>query len=135
MKEHPEMIEGVVLTNTGTITRNISNTIRKEVIDGIKTSIVILEDYDIDSMRGLADAIINKYENCFVLLANVKNNHVNIISKSNSDKVNCGALVKELSVKCKGNGGGSPKFAQGGGSEAEHLAEYLNELKNQIKNN
>ena len=110
-------------------------TTNMEVINGIKTSIVILEDYDIDSMRGLADAIINKYENCFVLLANVKDNHVNIISKSNSDKVNCGALVKELSVKCKGNGGGSPKFAQGGGSEAEHLAEYLNELKNQIKNN
>ena len=39
MKEHPEMIEGVVLTNTGTITRNISNTIRKEVIDGIKSAI------------------------------------------------------------------------------------------------
>ena len=110
-------------------------TTNMEVINGIKTSIVILEDYDIDSMRGLADAIINKYENCFVLLANVKDNHVNIISKSNSDKVNCGVLVKELSVKCKGNGGGSPKFAQGGGSEAEHLAEYLNELKNQIKNN
>ena len=110
-------------------------TTNMEVINGIKTSIVILEDYDIDSMRGLADAIINKYENCFVLLANVKDNHVNIISKSNSDKVNCGALVKELSVKCKGNGGGSPKFAQGGGSEAEHLAEYLNELKEQIKNN
>ena len=110
-------------------------TTNMEVINGIKTSIVILEDYDIDSMRGLADAIINKYENCFVLLANVKNNHVNIISKSNSDKVNCGVLVKELSVKCKGNGGGSSKFAQGGGSEAEHLAEYLNELKNQIKNN
>ena len=33
------MIEGVVLTNTGTITRNISNTIRKEVIDGIKSAI------------------------------------------------------------------------------------------------
>ena len=110
-------------------------TTNMEVINGIKTSIVILEDYDIDSMRGLADAIISKYENCFVLLANVKDNHVNIISKSNSDKINCGVFVKELSVKCKGNGGGSPKFAQGGGSEALHLAEYLNELKEQIKNN
>lgn len=110
-------------------------TTNMEVINGIKTSIVILEDYDIDSMRGLADAIISKYENCFVLLANVKDNHVNIISKSNSDKINCGVFVKELSVKCKGNGGGSPKFAQGGGSEALHLVEYLNELKEQIKNN
>lgn len=39
MKEHPEMVEGVVLTNTGTITRNITSTVRKEVIDGIKSAI------------------------------------------------------------------------------------------------
>ena len=44
MKEHPEMIEGVVLTNTGTITRNISNTIRKEVIDGIKSAIKTVQN-------------------------------------------------------------------------------------------
>ena len=39
MKEHPEMIEGVVLTNTGTITRNLSNSRRIEVSDGIKSAI------------------------------------------------------------------------------------------------
>ena len=39
MKEHAEMVEGVVLTNTGTITRNITNTMRKEVVDGIKSAI------------------------------------------------------------------------------------------------
>ena len=110
-------------------------TTNMEIIDGMKTSIVILEDYDIDSMKSIADAIINKYDNCFVLLANTKENHVNIIAKANTDKVNCGAIVKELSVKCKGNGGGSKFFAQGGGSEAAQLAEYLNEIKSTLKNN
>ena len=110
-------------------------TTNMEIIDGMKTSIVILEDYDIDSMKSIADAIINKYDNCFVLLANIKENHVNIIAKANTDKVNCGAIVKELSVKCKGNGGGSKVFAQGGGSEATQLAEYLNEIKTTLKNN
>lgn len=110
-------------------------TTNMEILGGMKTSIVILEDYDIDSMRELTDAIVNKYEDCFVLLANVVDNHVNIIAKSNSDKVNCGTIVKKLSVQCKGNGGGSAKFAQGGGSDASDLATYLNEVKEELKNN
>ena len=103
-----------------------------EVINGIKVSTAILENYDIDMIKNLADAITNKYDNCFVLLANVKNNHVNIIAKTNSDKVNCGAIVKDLSIKCKGNGGGSPKFAQGGGSDATDLASYLKTIKENL---
>ena len=103
-----------------------------EIINGVKVNISILEDYDIDSMKSLADAIVNKYEDCLVILANTKDNHVNFIAKSNTDKVNCGALVKELSVNCKGNGGGSKNFAQGGGSDANNLAAYLEEIKQKI---
>lgn len=104
-----------------------------EVINNIKVNISILEDYDVDMIKSLADAIINKYDNCFILLANVKDNHVNIIAKSNNDKVNCGAIVKDLSIKCKGNGGGSKAFAQGGGSDAKDLSNYLQEIKEQLK--
>ena len=107
-------------------------TTNMEVINGIKVNISILEDYDIDTMKSLADAICNKYEDCLVILANTKDNHVNFISKSNTDKVNCGVLVKELSVNCKGNGGGSIYFAQGGGSDANNLSTYLENIKKQI---
>ena len=103
-----------------------------EIINGIKVNMSILEDYDIDTVKSLADAICNKYEDCLVVLANVKDNHVNIIAKSNTDKVNCGKIVKELSIKCKGNGGGSVKFAQGGGSDALSLATYLEEAKKEL---
>ena len=41
---------------------------------------------------------------------------------------------KELSIKCKGNGGGSKQFAQGGGSHAEDISKYLSEIKDDIKN-
>ena len=102
------------------------------VINGIKVNLSILEDYDIDVMKSVADAICNKYEDCLVVLANVKNNHVNFIAKSNTDKVNCGAIIKELSMKCKGNGGGSKNFAQGGGSDATSLASFLEEIKNNL---
>ena len=103
-----------------------------EVINGIKVNMSILEDYDIDSMKAVADALCNKYEECLVVLVNVKNNHANIIAKSNTEKVNCGTIVKELSMKCKGNGGGSKTFAQGGGSEGENIANYLEEIKKNI---
>ena len=104
-----------------------------EVINGIKVCVAILENYDVDMIKNLADAINNKYDNCFVLLANIKNNNVNIIAKSNSNKINCGIIVKELSIKCKGNGGGSPSFAQGGGSDASEIANYLNEIKSNLE--
>ena len=83
-------------------------------------------------IKNVADALINKYDNCLVILANVNNNNVNIIAKSNSDKVNCGAIVKDLSIKCKGNGGGSKNFAQGGGSDATDIASYLNAIKESL---
>ena len=109
-------------------------TTNMEVINGIKVCVAILENYDVDMIKNLADAINNKYDNCFVLLANVKNNHVNIIAKANTDKVNCGAIVKELSIKCKGNGGGSKNFAQGGGNDATDIASHLKTIKENLQN-
>ena len=104
-------------------------TANMEVINGVKTMIAITEDYEVDIIKQISDAICNKYEDCFALLCNVKNNNVNIIAKSNSNKINCGAIVKDISIKCKGNGGGSKNFAQGGGSDASDLSAYLTELK------
>ena len=104
-----------------------------EVINGIKVMVAICEDYEIDIIKQIVDAICNKYDNCFAMLANVNNNNINIIAKSNSDKVNCGAIVKELAVKCSGNGGGSKTFAQGGGSDATDISKYLTEVKDKIK--
>ena len=72
------------------------------------------------------------FDNCFVLLANVNDNNVNIIAKSNCDLINCGAIVKELSIKCSGNGGGSKSFAQGGGSDAMDISKYLDEVKKKL---
>lgn len=110
-------------------------TANMEVIGGIKVCVAILENYDILTMKALVDAIVGKYDNCFVILANVNGNNVNIIAKSNSDRVNCGLVVKDLSIKCCGNGGGSKNFAQGGGRDASRLSEYLEGIKKNIINN
>ena len=107
-------------------------TANMEVINGIKVCAAILENYDVAMIKNLADALTNKYDNCFIILANVNNNNVNIIAKSNCDKVNCGAIVKDLAIKCRGNGGGSKTFAQGGGSDATDIASYLKQIKEQL---
>ena len=107
-------------------------TTNMEVINGIKVCAAILENYDVAMIKNLADAITNKYDECFVILANVNNNSVNIIAKANTDKVNCGAIVKDLSIKCKGNGGGSKAFAQGGGSDATNIANDLKTIKDNL---
>ena len=136
LKEKNKQIEKEYITQKQNIsTSDISAfTSNMEVINGIKVLAAILENYDIDMIKSVADAILNKYDNCLVILANVNNNHVNIIGKTNSDKINCGALVKELSINCKGNGGGSKNFAQGGGSDASNLVDGLTKIKEEIKN-
>ncbi|MBQ6494527.1 MAG: alanine--tRNA ligase [Bacilli bacterium] len=107
-------------------------TANMEEINNIKTCIIILNDYEIDVIKQIADNICNMFDNCFVLLANVNDNNVNIIAKSNCDLINCGAIVKELSIKCSGNGGGSKSFAQGGGSDAMDISKYLDEVKKKL---
>lgn len=127
-KEYKNLRQSKSVSDISAFTSNI------EVINEMNVLVAILENYDVDMIKRLADEIINKYDNCFVLFANVGDNHVNIISKSNSDKINCGAIVKELSVNCKGNGGGSRTFAQGGGSDATDITKYLEEIKIKISN-
>ena len=105
----------------------------KEEINGTNVILAICEGYEISILKQIVDSISNQVENSFVLLANVNGNNVNFIAKSTSDKINAGSIVKEISGKCKGNGGGSPKFAQGGGSDATNIADYLSEIKENIK--
>ena len=126
-KDYKSLKQNKSISDISVFTSNI------EVISDINVLVAILEDYDVDMIKSLADAVVNKYENCFVLFANVNNNHVNIISKSNSDKINCGAIVKELSVNCMGNGGGSKNFAQGGGSDATNILQHLEKIKEDVR--
>ena len=58
-------------------------------------------------MRQIVSALSNQLDNNFILLANINDdNSVNYIAKSNSNRVNCGDIVKDLAVRSSGNGGG-----------------------------
>lgn len=90
-----------------------------------------VENYDINVLKSIVDNILNQMGNGFIFIANVKNNNVNFISKSNVD-IDSGALIKEASTKSKGNGGGSKTFGQGGGTDINLLDEILSNIENKI---
>lgn len=108
----------------------------KEDINGITTIITITNGYDIASLKQIASALSNKIgDNNFILLANVNdNNSVNYIAKATSNRINCGEIVKDLSVRSGGNGGGNKSFAQGGGTDATIVSKILMNVKEVINN-
>ena len=108
----------------------------KDLINDINVVIAITNDYEVPLLKQIVDAISNKLENSFVLLANVGDNKINFICKKtfDNDNVNCGSIIKDLSIKCCGNGGGNKDYAQGGGTKSDNIATYLAEIKEQIKN-
>ncbi len=104
-------------------------------LNGIRTIVAITNDYEVTVLKQIVDALSNKLSELshFILLANVKGVSANFICKSNDEKVNCGAIIKELSLKSEGNGGGNKNFAQGGGSDVSNITRDLHDIKEYIK--
>ena len=129
-KEYNEKQANKSISNIDDIIKN------KEVINGNNIVIVITKDYQVPILKQLVDNITNSLENSFVLLANQNKENVNIICKTNIDNkdLHCGNIVKDICLKCDGNGGGNQFFAQGGGSNAKDLSKHLKELKSTLKN-
>ena len=107
----------------------------KEDINGITTIISITNGYDINTLRQIVSALSNQLDNNFILLANINDdNSVNYIAKSNSNRVSCGDIVKDLAVRSSGNGGGNKSFAQGGGTDGSITSKLLENVKEIIRN-
>lgn len=107
----------------------------KEEINGLEVIVAMTNDYEVNVLKQVVDNLCNSLTNGLVLLANVNGNSVNFICKTNdvSGRVHCGNIVRELAVSCRGNGGGSPVFAQGGGSDASNIADLLNKVKDSFR--
>lgn len=102
-----------------------------EVINGINCILMKLENKDTAILKNIVDTLLNKLGTGFIFLANVKENNVNFIARSNIN-LSAGDIVKMASCKSLGNGGGSKNFAQGGGKTTEFLDEIFNDIRNQI---
>ena len=106
----------------------------KEDINGINVVISITNGYDIPVLKNIVSNLSNQIDNSFILLANVNDdNSVNYIAKSTTEKVHAGNIVKDLSVRSLGNGGGSSSFAQGGGKDATIVSKLLLNVKKELR--
>jgi len=90
---------------------------------------------DDNSLKQVMDNLANKYNNIFIMIANVNDDDtVSFLARSNNSNLNASLIVKNASVKSLGNGGGSPKFAQGGGKTSREIEAIFNEIINGLTN-
>ncbi len=104
---------------------------KEKVIGNITTIIMKLYNKDNNLLKEIADNIINGKENYLILFANVKDDKISYIARSNSS-IKAGDIVKFIATKTGGNGGGKPTFAEGGGKDVSHLDEALKEVEKYI---
>ena len=115
------------------IIQNLSEYIEDmEEINGLNLILKRVKNTSGEALKQLLDNIANQYANVFILVANMNGDNVSFIARSNS-KLNAGLIVKEAAIKSLGNGGGSDKFAQGGGKTLAEIDNIFNDIRNQAK--
>lgn len=87
---------------------------------------------DPNSLRDLADSIVENKENALVVLGSVIGDKVALVAKTTQQGVksgiHCGKIIKEVAQVAGGGGGGRPDMAQAGGKNPEKIDEALNKV-------
>jgi alanyl-tRNA synthetase len=90
--------------------------------------VVRVNDVDKNSLKPLADKLMDHLPNGFVFIANVVGEKITFIAKSNCG-LHAGKIVKEAAIITGGNGGGRPDMAQAGGKDITKLEDALIRVK------
>ena len=106
-------------------------------VKGKYGDVLILEfnDTDINLLKQLTGALINRLDNGIIFIYNLNGTSVNFIAKANEslkDTISMGELIKNVSTIANGRGGGSASFAQGGSSETDKLNMIINYVKDKL---
>jgi len=95
---------------------NLSESARE--VDGVTYLYAVLSQSDLDVMRDAIDAFKSQHEQGLIVLANHNNDKVQVlvgVTKSLTQNIKAGDVIKHLLAQIGGRGGGRPDFAQGGG--------------------
>ena len=102
-------------------------------INGYKVLTAKLKDVDMNAAKTLAYQLEQTIGDSIVLLGldnGEKANLILLISKNLvSEKLNAGAIIRQISAHIKGGGGGQPFFATAGGKDSSGLDQSLTALK------
>ncbi|MFQ6033676.1 MAG: alanine--tRNA ligase, partial [Candidatus Bipolaricaulia bacterium] len=93
-------------------------------------------ELDGEGLKKLADLLEERLERGIVLLGSAAHGRAVLVCKvsdSLTGRFNAGEIIKHVTKSVGGNGGGSPRFAQGGGSQPEGLDRALDEGRGFIK--
>ncbi len=107
-------------------------------VAGVKVLAEVLEGIEPKALRDTIDQLKNKLGSSVVVLATVADDKVSLaagVSKDVTAKVKAGDLVRELTAKLGGKGGGRPDFAQGGGTDAAALPAVLADVAGLVEKN
>ena len=126
-KKYQKLKSESVATNLGEYENSI------QTINEVKVLLKKVNNEDDSALKNILDTLANKYENIFMLIANIKDGKISFISRSNS-KINASEMVKLIANKANGNGGGSNKFAQGAGKVSDHIDEVFDIIIKGISN-
>jgi alanyl-tRNA synthetase len=97
-------------------------------VAGLKVVASEMEGADRKALMETADQLKNKLGEGVVVLATVEDGKVVLVAgvtKSATNRIKAGDLMKHLASLVDGKGGGRPDMAQGGGNDPSRLAEAL----------
>ncbi len=100
-------------------------------VGGIKVLAAKIDGADRKSLLATLDQLKNKLGTAVVLLATVDEKGIALVAgvtKDATDKIKAGDIIKEMSGRLGGKGGGRPDMAQGGGSDEAALPGVISDF-------
>ena len=99
-----------------------------------------MEDVDPESLKTLAERLLQKLDNGAVVLGSVPEaGKVSLVAAFspvvNKKGLQAGKFIGEIAKLCGGGGGGRPNLAQAGGRDPSKLPEALEIARTQLKSN
>ena len=100
-------------------------------VAGIKVLSAIIEGVDRKSLLATLDQLKNKLGSAVILLATNDDKGIALVAgvtKDNTGKIKAGDIIKEMSGRLGGKGGGRPDTAQGGGVDEAALPAVIDDF-------